>query len=117
MAVAQSADLEVLDDRDGRALTTPMTVIEDAGIVRGADGVFEVTSASGREYIVDIDAPADARCSCDDQKYRRPDGGCKHICRVLFAIGAKPIPSWVDRDDVDDQLGAHVASGNPVWSE
>ncbi|WP_217642046.1 SWIM zinc finger family protein [Halostagnicola kamekurae] len=117
MAVAKTTGLEILDDRDGRALTTPMTVIEDTGIVRDADGMFEVTSASGREYIVDIDAPADARCSCDDQKHRRPDGGCKHIRRVLFAIGAKPIPSWVDPNAVDDQLGAFVSSGNPVWSE
>lgn len=115
MAVAMTSD-GVLDERDARALTTPMSVLEDVGIVAGADGMFEVTTASGREYVVDIDAPEGARCLCDDQKYRQPDDGCKHIRRVLFEIGERAIPSWVDRDDVDEQLGAYVSSGQPRWS-
>ncbi|RQG93704.1 hypothetical protein [Natrarchaeobius oligotrophus] len=106
-------EVEVIDEVDARALTTPMTVMDSVGMVRDADGLFEVTTASGREYIVDLAAPDDARCLCDDHRYRqRP---CKHIRRCQFEIGARPIPSWVDRDDVDEQLGQHV-SGEPRWS-
>ncbi|SFT06403.1 hypothetical protein [Halostagnicola kamekurae] len=115
MAVAQSSGLEVIDERDSEALTTPMTVMDDAGMVRHTDGMYEVTTDSGSEYIVDLDAPTGARCLCPDHKYRGVE--CKHARRVKFAIGERAIPSWVDHDDVDDQLGAHVASGNPVWSE
>ncbi|SFT06702.1 hypothetical protein [Halostagnicola kamekurae] len=55
MAVAQSTGLEVIDERDSEALTTPMTVMDDAGMVWDADGMYEVTTDSGSEYIVDRD--------------------------------------------------------------
>ena len=114
MAVAQTqqaSGLEVLDERDARALTQPMTVMDSVGIVRGADGMYEVTTES--EYIVDLEAPTGARCLCDDHKFRRVE--CKHIRRVRFEIGERAIPAWVDRDDVDDVLGEFV-DGEPRWS-
>ncbi|SEU01391.1 hypothetical protein [Natrinema hispanicum] len=116
MAAAGShADIEVLEEPAARALTTPMTVMDDVGMVRDADGMFEVTTDSGREYIVDLEAPSGARCLCHDHKYCQRD--CKHIWRCRFETGEEPIPAWVDPDDVDDQLGAHVTAGEPRWSQ
>jgi len=111
---ATAADVELLEEPAARALTTPMTVMDNAGMVRDAEGLFEVTTDSGRCYIVDLDAPCDARCLCDDFKYRNRD--CKHIWRCRFEIGERPIPAWVDPEDVDDQLGEHVSAGGPRWS-
>jgi len=114
MAVAKQS-VEPLEPRDARALTTPMTVMDDVGMVRDAEGMFEVTTDSGREHIVDLAAPSGARCLCSDHKYRNVE--CKHIRRCQFEIGAREIPAWVDPDDVDDQLGAHVTVGEPRWSQ
>jgi len=33
---------------------------------------------------------------------------CKHLRRVDYARGVEPIPTWVNRDAVDDELGQHV---------
>lgn len=109
-----SAGVKTLERRGALALTTPMTVMDHVGIVAGAEGMYEVTTDSGREYIVDLAAPSGARCLCDDHKYRGEE--CKHIRRCQFEIGARPIPSWVDRDDVDCQLGEHISTGEPRWS-
>jgi hypothetical protein len=114
MAVTDSADGEdVLDEVDARALTQYLTVMDDVGRVRDAPGLFLVVSESGSEYLVDA---RDAACECPDSQYRDRSGGCKHIRRVLFATGREAIPAWVDRDDVDDQLGQHV-DGDPVFEE
>lgn len=92
-----------LDARDARALTEYMTVLDDLGRARDADGLYVVVSQSGSEYLVDADTGA---CECPDAEYR--DMRCKHVRRVAFATGARPIPTWTDRDALDDQLGAHV---------
>ncbi len=111
MAVANAtAGVEAINEVDARALTEVMSVLEDIGRVRGADDLYLVVSASGREYLVDI--RGEPACECPDYQYR--GRRCKHIRRVLFAIGARPIPSWVDPDDVDDQLGEHVRA-DPIW--
>ena len=112
-ATAVGTEIEPLEEPAAKALAEYMTVLDDVGMVRGASGLFEVTSERGREYIVDLEAPAGARCLCDDHKYRHRE--CKHLWRCRFATGAEPIPAWVDRDGVDDQLGAHV-DGGPRWS-
>lgn len=91
--------------RDVRALTECMTVLEDTPAVDGADGMFEVVSSSGSTYTVDLYGPA---CSCPDAQRR--DVTCKHARRVMFATGARPIPAWVQRDALDDQLGGAVAA-------
>ena len=98
-----------LDERDARALATPMTVIDDAGFVAGAAGMYEVTSASGKCYVVDLDGDV-PRCTCKDHQYRQTR--CKHIRRVCFEIGAVAIPGWADVD-IDDQLGEFVTTGEP----
>lgn len=101
-----------LEPRDVRALTEYLTVLEDAGRARGAADLYLVVSQSGREYLVD--ARTDA-CECPDAEHRRPDGGCKHVRRVAYATGARPVPAL---DGVDEQLGAHVdGSGRAVATD
>jgi len=97
-ATADSIDLE---DRDVRALTEYMTVLPLGG------DVYSVTTESGSEYRVDA---REGRCTCPDYQYR--DVRCKHCRRVAFATGQRPIPAWVDADEVDGQLGEHV-EGTP----
>ena len=97
------------DERDAKALTQYLTVLEDVGRVRGADDLYLVVSQSGREYLVDART---GTCECDDARFRSPKGGCKHARRVAFATGDREIPEWVDVDAIDDSLGEHV-SGNP----
>jgi len=92
-----------LDERDARALTEHMTVIADAGPARDAPDVYEVTTESGSQYLVDL---RDGACTCPDAMHR--DIRCKHQRRVAFATGARPIPAWVNADAVDPQLGLHV---------
>lgn len=106
--MATTADVEGqppagLDDRDVRALTEYLTVLDDVGRVRGADDLFLVVSESGSEYLVDRRTE---RCGCPDAEHRDPDGGCKHVRRVAFATGARPVPAGLQ--GVDPQLGAHV---------
>jgi len=102
--VAQAAEL---DDRDIRALITPMTVVDDCGDARDHPDVYEVTTDSGSEYLVNTDTRS---CTCPDHEYR--DACCKHLRRVEFAVGDRTIPGWVSFDAVDSQLGQHVA-GQP----
>ncbi|RKS81529.1 SWIM zinc finger protein [Haloarcula quadrata] len=90
----ESTDLE---QRDVRALTEYMTTLPLWG------DVYSVTTESGSEYRVDA---FEGRCTCPDHDYR--EVRCKHIRRVAFATGNRPIPAWVDADEVDAQLGQHV---------
>ncbi|WP_338741454.1 SWIM zinc finger family protein [Haloplanus salilacus] len=96
-----------LDQRDVRALTEYMTTLPLGG------EVYSVTTQSGSEYRVDA---VEDRCTCPDAEYNLPtDDGrkrCKHAARVAFATGERPIPAWVDADEVDAQLGEHV-EGTP----
>ncbi len=96
-----------LDQRDVRALTEYMTTLPLGG------DVYSVTTQSGSEYRVDA---LKGRCTCPDAEYNLPtDDGrkrCKHAARVALATGERPIPAWVDADEVDTQLGEHV-EGTP----
>lgn len=103
-AGTNAGGIDTLDDRDVRALTECMTVLQEApGLytVIGENHGEEDRDAS--EYTVDLN---DWRCSCPDSTYRQVH--CKHIRRCEFATGARPIPPEVDRDDVDPLLGDHV---------
>ncbi|OYR81698.1 hypothetical protein DJ71_13080 [Halorubrum sp. E3] len=99
-----------IDDRDVRALTNPMTVLDDVDpvsdelpAVAGERGVYLVVSHSGAEHVVDATEP---RCTCSDFEYR--DVRCKHLRRVAFATGERTLPDWANDDAVDDALGQHV---------
>ena len=105
-AVDGTADREL----DYRALTEYMTVLDDGDDrARGAPGLYTVTTQSGSQYLVDTGLPA---CECPDFEYR--GRACKHIRRVTFATGRRDVPEWIDRDEVDGQLGAHVADVREV---
>jgi len=93
-----AADVQ-LDDRDVRALTEPMHVVVDDPEAWGAGEV--AVYSEDRRYLVNLAAPY---CDCDDQHYRQPAGGCKHIRRAAFAAGDREIPPWVQTDRLDDQL-------------
>jgi hypothetical protein len=107
----QTTDAQsTIDDRDVRALTNPMTVLDDVDpvadelpAVAGERGVYLVVSHSGAEHVVDAIEP---RCSCSDFEYR--DVRCKHLRRVAFATGERTLPDWANDDAVDDGLGQHV---------
>jgi hypothetical protein len=99
-----SIDTE-LDERDVRALTQYLTVLDDVDLARDAEDLYAVVSESGKQYLVDA---REGSCTCPDATHRDPDGGCKHVRRVAFVTGEREIPAWVDRDDLDDQFGAHV---------
>jgi predicted nucleic acid-binding Zn finger protein len=92
-----------LEQRDVRALTEYHSVLPNIGRARGADDLYLVVSQSGSEYLVDLRGE---RCTCPDYEYREVE--CKHIRRVKFATGQTPVPSWVNFDAVDPQLGEHV---------
>ena len=111
MSTYESDDHESIDNRTVRALTEYLTVLPDYGRARGADGLYMVVSESGEEYLVDGVTGA---CRCPDAEHRDPEGGCKHVRRVAFATGEEAIPGEVD--DVDPQLGDHVA-GEPITAE
>lgn len=90
-----------LDDRDVKALTQYLTVVP----IDDADGLYEVTSQSGKEYIVDLQLGA---CECPDFGHRQPSDGCKHVRRVAFETGARELPAWVDREALPSDFRAHV---------
>ena len=92
---------ERIDSRTERALTQYLTVLADVGRATGADDLFLVVSQSGSEYLVDT---REGRCECDDHHYRGVR--CKHLRRVAFATGERPVPASVD--GVDPQLGGHT---------
>jgi hypothetical protein len=71
--------------RARRAREEEMTVS-----LRQTGGIYDVQSASGNTYRVDIAGP---ECSCPDWQEREPDGGCKHLRRVRLAIQAGSVPT------------------------
>lgn len=92
---------------DYRALTEYMSVLDDGDArSRGSPGLYPVTSESGSQYLVDAGLPA---CECPDFRYRSRT--CKHIRRVMFAIGWRTLPGWIEAAAVDPQLGLHVENG------
>lgn len=96
----ESADIEStdLEPRTERSLTECMTVLPDA------PDLFTVVGENGNEsYRVDVRAGV---CSCNDFTFREPEGGCKHLRRVAFATGERPIPASVE--GVDPLLGAQT---------
>jgi hypothetical protein len=92
-------DQPQLDERDVRALTEKMTVLDT-----DAPDIYEVSSGSGQHYRVD--ARHDS-CECPDAEHR--DVHCKHQRRVAFATGQRTIPAWVSMDAVDPLLGEQVS--------
>ena len=85
----QIAALAQLGERDYRALTETMTVLDEcAPAPASADGLYHVTTGSGASYVVEPELGA---CDCPDVQYR--DAICKHILRVRYEIGQEPLPN------------------------
>lgn len=102
-AAVESIDLE--NPRAQRALTECMTVLPEGG------DLFTVVGEHGATYTVDVRETG--RCTCPDTEYNLEDGEpCKHQIRTLVVTGRLPVPTWVDRDALDELLGAHV-DGSP----
>jgi len=97
---------EPLSDRETRALTESMTVLDASTNHDLAAHEYEVVTPSGT-YRVDLAAES---CTCPDAIHRGVR--CKHRERVAFATGERPIPAWVQADAIPDDLGQHVA-GEP----
>ena len=72
------------DHRTRRAREEAMEV----SLVRRG-GIYEVQSASGNDYEVDIGM---GTCSCLDWQTHEPDGGCKHVRRVDMEIKGGRVP-------------------------
>lgn len=96
MSVQQRRDADVeLETRDVRALTEPMLVYPD-----DPDAPLDCEVAvysEDRQYIVNREV---GFCECPDNHYR--DEVCKHLRRVAFEVGARDLPQWVDREQLDD---------------
>jgi hypothetical protein len=75
---------EESDPRTERARTEEM----DVSLLRKG-GVYEVQSASGNTYEVDV---ASKTCTCPDFTKRQPSGGCKHLRRVDIEIRSGNAP-------------------------
>lgn len=72
------------DPRTERARTEEM----DVSLLRKG-GVYEVQSASGNTYEVDV---ASKTCTCPDFTKRQPSGGCKHLRRTDIEIHSGNVP-------------------------
>lgn len=93
------AALAALEERDVRALTEYMSVLDDIGQVRDVQNMYLVVTGSGT-YVVE---PALGTCTCNDHFYR--DTSCKHLRRVTYATGMRPVPAAADQAAIDPQLG------------
>jgi len=108
MSKADSADATTgpgtFDKRAAKALTESMTVLDERLEHDLRDEEFLVVTPSGSYH---IDAIAEV-CDCPDALHRGVR--CKHMRRVDYARGAVPIPGWVDRSAIDEQLGQHLSA-------
>jgi len=101
MSTNETHGNESIDPRTERALTECMSVLPEGG------EIYTVVGQNGRTYTVD---GREKRCTCPDHKHRRAT--CKHLRRVAFARGARPVPAGVD--GVDELLGEHTESGPQI---
>ncbi len=99
-----------LEPRSRRARTEPMAVI---GL---GDGYYEVTTAGGTTYLVDLE---DGRCSCPDHGFRGVR--CKHLRRVALEVarGQSPPPEKVAVAcfDCGERVFVDEAASGPFYCE
>lgn len=93
-----------LEDRSVRARVEPMAVLALG------DGLYEVESASGATYLIDLAA---GRCTCPDHVFR--DARCKHVRRVAIEIteGRSPPPGRVSLPCFDCDESVFVGEDGP----
>lgn len=96
----QRPDVHDLEQRTVRALTEFLVILEDA------PGLYTVYSEDGTErYSVGLELGA---CTCEDARFRDPEGGCKHLRRVRYATGEWELEDWVNLDAVDPALAEKI---------
>lgn len=92
--VDQDADrLTEMERRTLRARTDAMLVVPRADPGGECIGMYDVFSASGSWYVVDLAAAGEQVCDCPDAEHNRPDRGCKHYRRIKLAIDETPLPA------------------------
>lgn len=84
VALPDHDHVDDLEPRTRRAVTEEMSV---SLLEKG--GRYEVQSASGNRYEVDIVGES---CTCPDWRQRSPTGGCKHLRRVDHEIKRGRVP-------------------------
>ena len=105
-----------IDDRTRRALTEPLSAVSvDGTPLEGDETIVSVVSHSGETYQVDV---REDRCTCDDTRYRNPEGGCKHVQRARVALGSDTVDARTLRAvDVDETLGASAPGPRVATSD
>ena len=88
-------ELTPSERRTYRARNERMLVVPQVGADGNATGLYNVYSASGKQYLVDVFG--DNRCTCPDQKHHRPEDGCKHLKRVRIMLDATALPDVGER--------------------
>jgi len=94
------------DERAAKALTESLSVLDSRTFNQLRNEEFLVVSPTGT-YTVGAIAET---CTCPDALHRAPEQGCKHLQRVAFARGERPIPGWVDVEAIDSGLGQHLSA-------
>ncbi len=84
-AIGEDPCQEELEPRSKRVRTEEM----DVSLLQKG-GIYEVQSASGNIYEVDV---ASKTCTCPDLTKRNPSGGCKHLRRADLEIRGGNAPS------------------------
>lgn len=80
------------------------------------DGHYEVATASGNAYEVDLER---GRCACPDHQFRGVR--CKHLRRVAIEVTAGAVPAPGERDATCGNCGDHLFvdedSPDPVYCD
>lgn len=97
MSATVSPDAAELGQRDVKALTEHMLVVEDHPDAWGDHEV--VVYNEDRQYLVNVDI---GHCDCPDVQFRRRE--CKHLKRARYALGIDEVPGWVQTDRLDAPL-------------
>lgn len=113
MTTKQTTEKNVseVEPRTLRALEEYLTVLPDHGLVKGAEDLVLVVSASQKEYVVDVRSGA---CECPDATYNLgEDELCKHARRARFALGLDAVPAEaLEAVNVEPNFGAFVDTGD-----
>jgi predicted nucleic acid-binding Zn finger protein len=113
MSRTYSTGLKTLQERTGldkrtiRALTEYISVLHNVKETSNQEE-FLVVGENGGTYIVNNETK---QCSCPDYLHNLPYNGrkhCKHIERVQFATGNKPIPREFPDRKLNNQIGIHL---------
>lgn len=78
-----------VDEIDTTANRTKRAIDESMEVSLNKSGGKYIVRTKSGAYQVDLVSKG---CNCDDWKFRQPDGGCKHLRRVLLELALRRIP-------------------------